>query len=128
MKKRIGSLLLLGLIVLGTTTTVNAANYGFASGTVDGQKYTISVDGNTTDLTASTSLSTSKVTSRSVSIVGTYVGSSFTGTKKTSMGNGSASLTTVKATIFVSGDNRFISYTSTHSFDGYTKTLSNTVK
>ena len=121
-KRTIAMLLILSLLVM---ESVAAKTYASESGNLNGGVYTIGITGSTISLTAYTAYTINN-TSRSVSISGTYVGDGFIGTRVKGNGNGGSS-GSVSASISLTGNNRFVEATSTHSISGWSTTLTSDI-
>lgn len=117
MRKVMAVILTMVFTVTGVLSIGADTDYVLRNGTIDGYSYTLSLKGDTQDLSASTYYAGSGT--RSVTLYAEFIGEDFVGTDYKRVSNGYYT-GTVSAMVSVSYDERFVSADTTYTLAGFT--------
>lgn len=116
------------ILCINLTPAYADTQYLYKDGSIDGYSYVLQITGNTLSVTGSTFYAKSNC-SRSVNVTGTYISTSFTGTKtvKRNIGNGYGEVH-IAVTVPSKTTDRFIQASCLHTLDGWSITTKATIK
>lgn len=120
----ISSIIAITLFLSSVFTAYADTTYRTKTGTIDGYSYNLSIWGNTVTIKGSTGYAASNC-ARACTITGTYVSTSFSGSKTKTIGNGGSTGTaTAVCSVYNSSTDRFTSASTVHNVNGWSYSMS----